>query len=127
MARRKRSFVKLEWKPGWRYVRERQMDPQFCAKGSYRTLSKRNVPSMPEGVLVVTCCPRSAKRNARGQCCSKGSCASSRVQAIRHSVERFRFRHKPEWRALMEAKPNKKGIRTVRGGKGPRRRTRRAG
>lgn len=126
MARRMRRSIKWEYKPGWNYVRERLLDPGACAKASYRTLSRTNVPTVPEGVLIVTCCPKGSSRNARGQCCSGTVCSSGKAQAIRHSVGRFRFRHPDVWAALKSAPPSASGIRIVWGAVRPVRRRRAA-
>ena len=107
-----RASIKFEWKPGWKQVRERLMEPAFCARGEYRTKTF----STPKDVQGVLCCLRGTKLASGRGCRRDGEAAGSmRLQALRHGVEKFKFRHADIWKKLQTAKPNAKGIRTVTG------------
>lgn len=74
--------MKLDWKPGWNFVRERQMPPGRCVQGSYLTVTP------VAGLRVVTCMDR--KTGVRTP------------QTILHHVERFAIRHPELWQEVQE-------------------------
>lgn len=113
MAKRKsRATIKYEWKPGWKQVRERLMEPAFCARGEYRTTTL----SKPKDVQGILCCPRGTTLAAGRGCRRDGEAAGSmKLQALRHGVGKFKFRHPDVWARLQAARPDSKGIRTVPG------------
>ena len=116
MARKARPWatIKYEWKPGWKQIRERLMEPQFCERGQYRT----KVLSTAKDVQGVMCCPKDTKLSAGKGCRRDGKITGSmRLQALRHGVSKFKFRHPDIWAQLQAARPSAEGIRTVWAGK----------
>jgi len=110
--RRPRAAIKYEWKPGWKQVRERLMEPQSCTHGSYRTKTL----STSKDVQGVMCCPKGTTLTEGRGCRREGGPASSmKLQALRHGVGKFRFRHPDIWAQLQAARPDSRGIRTVQG------------
>jgi hypothetical protein len=72
--------MKLDFKPSWKFVRERQIPPGRCVQGSYLTASPA------PGLRVVTC-----KDKRTGM---------RTTQTILHHRERFRIRHPELWEEI---------------------------
>jgi hypothetical protein len=122
--RARRKPIKYEFKPGWKFVRERLKPPSVCAKSSYRTITSKNTGRRgpPKGVQVISCCPKGYKRDKNNRCVRRGKTKPAITQALRHTVARFKKRHASVWRQLQEARIGAGGIRTVDGRKAPTRR-----
>jgi hypothetical protein len=119
-SKRTRKPIKFEYKKGWKYVRERLVEPSRCARSSYRTVTRGNVKASggrpPRGVQVISCCPKGYRRDAQNRCIRGSAHRPAVTQALRHTVSRFKSKHPSEWRELQEAKAGKKGIKTIRPG-----------
>jgi hypothetical protein len=117
-AKHTRPTIKWEWKPTWKYVRERIVEPTACEKGQYRT--KRFSPVEKKDVYGVLCCPKGTKLKPNNQGCFRGRTrvGSMMLQSMRHDITKFKKNHPDIWRKLMMKKPDSSGIRTVKGRKG---------
>lgn len=119
--RKYRHPIQYDYAKGWRYVRERLLDPSYCQPGQYSTIADLGRPLLQaKGVKIVICCPlgtymRTEAGKRVGCFDKKGRKVRSPVaQSILHEVEKFRFRHPDIWRALKKAPQNKEGIATVK-------------